>query len=466
MCIDRVRAVPLVVAIAAALPVQSQRPPHSPFSPSSPPLPRPLSTQRTPNEPQANPATTPAPGQFLYDAAGRKYLDCVNNPAHVGHCHPRVVEAASRQLAELNTNTRYLHANVVEYARRLAATLPDPLEVCFFVNSGSEANDLAVRLARAATGGRRHLVCVDSAYHGNLTSLVDISPYKYDGPGGEGRRPHVHCARTPDAYRGPHRDPATAGELYARDVLRCLDDARDAGGAVAAFFSEAILGCAGQVPVPPGYLRHAYAHVRARGGLCVADEVQTGFGRCGDAFWAFELGGVVPDIVTMGKPIGNGFPLGAVVTTRAVARAFANGMEYFSTTGGNPVSAAVGLAVLDVIRDERLQEHARRVGAHLRARFEALRDAYPLVGDVRGAGLFLGLELVRDRRTLEPAAREASWLASQMRERGVLISTDGPLHNCLKIKPPLAFSVADADRLADGLAELLPLVPGGASSKL
>ena len=381
-------------------------------------------------------------GQYLYDAAGREYLDCVNNPCHVGHCHPRVVAAASAQLATLNTNTRYMHAGVVEYARRLAALMPGDLSVCFFVNSGSEANDLALRLARAATGGRRHLVCVESAYHGNLTSLVDVSPYKYNGPGGEGRRPHVHCARAPDTYRGPHRDPETAGELYARDVERCVRDAREAGGEVAAFFSEAILGCAGQVPTPPGYLRHAFAHVRAAGGVCVSDEVQTGLGRCGDHFWAFERDGVVPDIVTLGKPIGNGFPIGAVVTTPAIARAFANGMEYFSTFGGCTASAAVGLAVLDVIRDERLQERARDVGGHLRARLEALRGAHPLVGDVRGAGLFLGVELVRDRASLEPAADEASWLANQMRERGILISTDGPLHNVLKIKPPLALTRA------------------------
>ena len=392
-------------------------------------------------------------GAYLFDGRGRRYLDCVNNVCHVGHCHPRVVEAASRQMAELNTNTRYLHDNLVEYARRLSALLPEQLSVCFFVNSGSEANDLALRLARAASG-RRGVVVLDGAYHGHLGSLIEISPYKFDGPGGGGRAPHVQVAPTPDPYRGQHRGPGSA-EPYAQGVRAALERAAAQGGDAGAFFCESMLGCAGQIVPPKGYLRAAFEHARAAGALCVADEVQVGFGRVGDALWAFDLQGAVPDVVTLGKPIGNGHPLAAVVTTSKVASAFDDGMEYFNTFGGNPVSCAVGLAVLDVIEDEGLVENARIVGAHLLERLQDLGRRFPLIGDVRGAGLFLGIELVRDRATLEPAAREAADVCEAMKERGVLLSTDGPLHNVLKIKPPIVFSRDDADLLADELGEVL-----------
>ncbi|GIV60060.1 MAG: hypothetical protein KatS3mg043_1149 [Rhodothermaceae bacterium] len=392
-------------------------------------------------------------GAYLFDETGRAYLDCVNNVCHVGHCHPRVVEAACRQMATLNTNTRYLHDAIVEYAERLTATLPEPLRVCFFVNSGSEANDLALRLARAYTGGT-DVVVLDGAYHGNLSSLIDLSPYKFDGPGGAGKPPHTHVVPMPDPYRGPYRRDG-AGAKYAAHVKEAVEDIAAAGRRLAAFFAEPILSCGGQIVPPEGFFRDAYAHVRAGGGVCVADEVQVGFGRVGSHFWAFETHGVVPDIVTMGKPIGNGHPLGAVVTTPAIAAAFTNGMEYFNTFGGNPVSCTVGLTVLDVIAEEGLQARARRVGAYLTDRLRGLMDRHPLIGDVRGRGLFLGVELVRDRATLEPAAAEAAEVVERAKERGVLLSTDGPLHNVLKIKPPLVFSEADADRLAGTLDAVL-----------
>ncbi len=385
--------------------------------------------------------------QHLYDAGGRAYLDCVNNVAHVGHCHPRVTRAAAEQAELLNTNTRYLHEYLADYLDRLTATLPEPLRVAYLVCSGSEANELALRLARAHT--RRHdVIVVDTAYHGNTNALVEISPYKFNGPGGRGKPPHVRVVPMPDVYRGPHRG-ADAGLRYAESVA----EAASRGDGVAAFFCESALGCGGQVVPPPGFFQAAFDAVRAAGGVCVADEVQTGFGRAGSHFWMFEEHGVVPDIVTMGKPIGNGHPMGAVVTTPEIAASFANGMEYFNTFGGNPVSCAVGLAVLDVVRDEGLQDNALQVGGYLLERLRALQ--HPWIGDVRGRGLFLGFEMVRDRETLEPADREASALVNRMKERGVLLSTDGPFHNVIKIKPPMVFSKDDADRLVEGVGRVL-----------
>src|SRR5215471_1113994 len=384
--------------------------------------------------------------QYLYAADGRRYLDCVNNVAHVGHSHPSVVRAASEQMAVLNTNTRYLHEKLIEYGDRLTALLPDPLSVVFLVNSGSEANELALRLARAHTD-RQDVIVVDCAYHGNTSAMVDLSPYKFDGPGGGGCPPWVHKVPMPDVFRGPHRG-TDAGKKYAEWVAEA---ARNNNGP-AAFFCESALSCGGQIILPPGYLKEAFAAVRAAGGVCVADEVQTGFGRAGSHFWMFESQDVVPDIVTLGKPIGNGHPLGAVVTTREIADSFANGMEYFNTFGGNPVSCAIGLAVLDVIGEEGLQQNAADVGEYLKNELTQLQAEYPLIADVRGRGLFLGIEFVRDRETLEPADSEASQIVELMKERGVLLSTDGPFHNVIKIKPPIVFSRSDADVLLENLS--------------
>jgi 4-aminobutyrate aminotransferase-like enzyme/Ser/Thr protein kinase RdoA (MazF antagonist) len=393
--------------------------------------------------------------QHLYDDRGRAYLDVVNNVAHVGHCHPRVVGALRRQSAVLNTNTRYLHPDLARYAERLTAHLPSPLSVCYFVCSGSEANELALRLARAHTG-RRDVVVVDHAYHGNTTSLVDLSPYKFNGPGGQGAPRSVHTVVMPDPYRGPHRGRGVeVGHRYADYVRDALADVERAGRAVAAFLAEAIMSGGGHVEPPPGYLSDAYRYARAAGAVCIADEVQVGFGRVGTHFWAFEAQGVVPDIVTMGKPIGNGHPMGAVVTTPEIAASFANGMEYFNTFGGNPVSCAVGLAVLDVLEGEGLQERARQVGVELTQGLRGLMERSPLIGDVRGRGLALAVELVRDRATLEPAPRHAAYVVERMRERGILLSTEGPLHTVIKMKPPMVFSGADAHRLVQELDETL-----------
>lgn len=393
-------------------------------------------------------------GQYLYDAEDVTYLDCVNNVCHVGHSHPAVVDAAYQQMLQLNTNTRYLHANLVNYAKRLIDKFPDPLEVCFFVNSGSEANDLALRLAQAKTGGTDTVV-VDHAYHGHTSALIDLSPYKFNGSGGQGKRDHVHVVPMPDGYRGLFRkENADWNEQFAQAAVNVIQAAVKAGRSINAFFAESWLGCGGQVPLPPGYLKTIYDIVRAAGGVCVADEVQIGFGRVGSHFWGFESQEVVPDIVTMGKPIGNGHPLAAVVTTREIADAFHNGMEYFNTFGGNPVSCAVGLAVLDVIESENLQQHAWQIGLQLQAGLTELKERYQFIGDVRGSGLFWGIEIVRDKESRLPAARLARELVESMKKRRILLSTDGPDHNVIKFKPPMVFSAGDADRLLMTLGEI------------
>ncbi|MHB8054623.1 MAG: aminotransferase class III-fold pyridoxal phosphate-dependent enzyme [Candidatus Aminicenantales bacterium] len=393
--------------------------------------------------------------QHLYDHAGRMYLDAVNNVPHVGHGHPRVVAAVQGQAAVLNTNTRYLHDTLARYIERLTATLPAPLQVCYLVNSGSEANDLALRLARHYTG-RRDMVVLSGAYHGHLTSLIEISPYKFGAKGGSGRPPHTQVAEMPDVFRGIYRkgDP-DAGRKYADAVGACLERIEAEGRRPAGFIAESLLSCGGQIVLPDGYLKEAYRRVRAAGGVCLADEVQVGFGRVGSHFWGFETQGVVPDIVTMGKPIGNGFPLAAVVTTRPIADAFATGPEYFNTYGGNPVSLAAGQAVLDVLRDERLQDNALRVGSVLKAGLKGLQLDHVLIGDVRGLGLFLGIELVSDPEKRTPASGPAAYIAERMREEGVLLSTDGPDRNVLKIKPPLCFSTVDAELLVETLGRIL-----------
>lgn len=381
-------------------------------------------------------------GAELIDAHGRCYLDLVNNVCHVGHCHPRVVEALSAQAAVLNTNTRYLHRNLTEYARRLAATFPDPLNVVLLTNSGSEANDLALRLARTATG-REHALVLDWAYHGNLGSLIEISPYKFNRAGGTGPGERVRICAVPDPYRGEF---GADGARYAKDVEAHCAALAAAGTPPAAFIHESIPGCAGQIELADGYLEAAYAATRAAGGLCIADEVQCGFGRVGTHMWAFEKHGVVPDIVTLGKPIGNGHPIGAVVTTPQVARRFATGMEYFNTFGGNPVSCAVGLAVLDVVEDERLMANAAVVGGFLEDGLRALAERHEVIGDVRGRGLFLGVELVADRQSKEPATATAKRVVEAAKRNGVLLSTDGPADNVLKIKPPVVLSRSQAQQ--------------------
>ena len=374
-------------------------------------------------------------GQYLYDRAARRYLDTVNNVAHVGHEHPRVVETLQRQAALLNTNTRYLHPTIVALAERLTATLPAELGVVHFVNSGSEANELALRMAEAVTGTRRTLA-LSMGYHGNSSRTIEVSEYKFGRHGGQGQSALTHLLPLPDQLRGTGLDP-----------LSHVPEQRSS------FIHESILSCGGQLPLPAGYLTGVYERIRVGGGICIADEVQTGLGRVGSHFWAFQTQGVVPDIVTIGKPFGNGHPLGAVVCTPEVADAFANGMEYFNTFGGNPVSCAVGLAVLDVVRDEGLQHRAQEVGRYLTELLFALQADHPLVADVRGRGLFLGVELCGP--DFAPATAPATYVVNRMRELGFLMSTDGPHENVFKIKPPMCFTRQNADLLVEYLDRVL-----------
>ena len=393
--------------------------------------------------------------QYLYDDKGDTYIDCVNNVSHVGHCHPIVVKAMQQQLARLNTNTRYLHNSLVKYAKMIRDTLPPKLKVCYFCNSGSEANDLAIRISRHFTK-QKDVIVLDHAYHGTSTVAMELSPYKFDGPGGLGQQPYIHKGMNPDLYRGNYRyDDVEAGEKYAADIERIIQGLSEKGTGIAAFICETLLGVGGQIPLPDGYLKAVYRHVRAAGGLCIADEVQVGFGRVGEQFWGFELQGVEPDIVVLGKPIGNGHPLAAVVLTEEVAAAFNNGMEYFNTYGGNPVSMETGIAVMGVICEEELQRRALETGNYLLEGLEKLKEKHDIIGDVRGKGLFVGAELVRNRESLEPAVPEIDEIVEAMKKRGFLLSTDGPLHNVLKIKPPMVFNKENASAFLRNLDEVL-----------
>ncbi len=367
--------------------------------------------------------------QYLYDDEGWQYLDAYNNVAHVGHCHPTVVAAGQRQMEVLNTNTRYLSDLILQYAERLTGTLPESLSVCFFVNSGSEANELAIRLARAYTKARAMIV-LDHAYHGTTTTLIDISPYKHDGRGGGGAPAWVHKAPLPGS---------AADAQHVVDIVQGLKEPW------CGFIAESMPSVAGQIVLPDGYLNQVYDAVRNAGGVCIADEVQTGFGRTGTHFYAFEKYGVVPDIVVLGKPIGNGHPIGAVITTQAIAESFDNGMEFFSTFGGNNVSCAIGMKVLEVVHEESLQTHALKVGDRLIVSLHELKQRHEVIRAIRGSGFFLGVEL----------AHEAGAVVNQMRERGILLGTEGPLHNVIKIRPPMPFSVSDADQLVETLDEVL-----------
>jgi ethanolamine-phosphate phospho-lyase len=388
--------------------------------------------------------------QYMYDAAGNTCLDMYNNIAHVGHCHPKVVRAGQVHMARLNTNTRYLYDQLNDYSERLLAKFPKPLNKIFYVNSGSAAADLAIRLARTHTG-RSAIMVLEHGYHGNTATGIEISAYKFESNGGPGQPEHILMAPIPDAYRGSHRG-AGAGEKFAAEAADLLQ----AGSQVpAAFICEPIIGCGGQVPLPDGYLKTLYPEIRAKGAVCILDEVQTGFGRLGRWFWGFEMQGVVPDIVMLGKPMGNGHPLAAVVATTEIARSFENGMEFFSSFGGNSVSCAVGLAVLDVLEEENLPQNALEIGDYLKANLNDLKKQFPVIGDVRGAGLLLGIEFVKDPDTLEPYAALAGQVKNRLKASRILVGTDGPFKNVIKIKPPLCIDKKDADIFLRALEEAL-----------
>ena len=390
-------------------------------------------------------------GQYLMDQFGRKYLDTVNNVAHVGHEHPAVVKAGQEQMALINTNSRYLHENINALAKELIETLPPELSILHFVNSGSEANELAIRMVKANTG-ERDIIASEVGYHGNTNMCIDISSYKFDGKGGQGAPEHTQIFPLPDAFRGKYRGENT-GNQDAEEVKKCIENIHKKGRGVGALIVEPIISCGGQVDLPEGFLAKAYEYVRAAGGLCISDEVQVGCGRMGKTFWGFQLHNVVPDIVTIGKPLGNGHPLAAVACTQEVANKFANRMEYFNTFGGNPVSCAIGAEVLGTVKREGLQQNALVVGEFLKDELKKLAKEFPIIGDVRGEGLFLGFELVDS--TMNPLGEQADYLANRMKDHGILMSTDGPDHNVLKIKPPIVFTKENARELIFYLRKVL-----------
>ena len=396
-------------------------------------------------------------GQYLFDEKGRRYLDGFAGivTVSVGHCHPHVVAAAQQQTALLqHATTIYLHPNIAEYARALAAKMPGDLKVVYFTNSGSEANDLALLMARAYTGNY-DLIALRNGYHGGgqaTMGLTSQSTWKFNVPHSFG----VQHAQMPDTYRGHWgKDDPEAGRKYADDVKSLIQCGTS--GQVAGFIAESIQGVGGAVVYPDGYLQHAYGHIRAAGGICIADEVQSGFGRTGTHFWGFETQGVLPDIVTMAKGIGNGCPLAAVVTTPTIAKAL-TGRIHFNTFGGNPVVTAQGKAVLEVIEREGLQANSLRVGNHLKAGFNKLAGKHSLIGEARGLGLMLGVEMVKDRTTKVPAKEECAAVFEKCRELGLLIGKGGLHGNTLRIKPPMCLTLADADFLLAVLDEALASV--------
>ena len=390
-------------------------------------------------------------GAYLIDENGRKYLDTVNNVAHVGHEHPRVVLAGRNQMSVLNTNTRYLHENINDFAKELLETFPKELSVVHFVNSGSEANELAMRMAKTYTQ-QKDIIALEVGYHGNTSACIDISSYKFDGKGGTGAPEFTHIVPLPDAFRGVYRGEDTA-ELYAAHIQDQIENIHSKGRKPAAFICESIVSCGGQIELPEDYLGIAFEMVRNAGGLCISDEVQVGCGRVGSKFWGFQLHDVIPDIVTIGKPIGNGHPLAAVVCTQEVAEVFANGMEYFNTFGGNPVSCAIGKEVLSVIKDENLQQNALKTGNFLKNELKNMQNEFPIIGNVRGQGLFLGFELVDENKL--PLTEKVNYLANRMKDLGILMSVDGRDNNVLKIKPPIVFSKANAEELLLRLKSVL-----------
>jgi alanine-glyoxylate transaminase/(R)-3-amino-2-methylpropionate-pyruvate transaminase len=388
--------------------------------------------------------------QYVWDEKGKRYLDGLGGivTVSVGHCHPHVISAGNKQ-SELyqHSTTIYLHPNVAQYAEKLASKMPGDLKMCYFVNSGSEANDLALLMARAYTGNY-DIIALRNAYHGGNASGMSVtahSTWKYNVPHSFG----VHHALSPYPYRGPwgYEDP-NAGKNYANDVKEVIDFATP--GKVAGFIAESIQGVGGFVEFPDGYLKHTYEHVRAAGGVCIADEVQTGFGRTGTHFWGFETQGVIPDIVTMAKGIGNGCPLAAVVTTPKIAQSL-TGKVHFNTFGGNPVVSAMGKAVIEVIEKDNLQANSHKIGNQILAGLKKLKDKHKIIGDVRGKGLMLGIEMVKDRTTKEPASAECAAVLESAKEMGLLLGKGGLRGQTIRFAPPMCINSADANFLLEVL---------------
>lgn len=389
----------------------------------------------------------------LFDEWGRPYLDAYNNVPHVGHAHPRIQAVAADQLKKVNTNTRYLHPAQTAFADKILSKLPDRFEVCFFVNSGTEANELALRLARAHTGAKG-MVTPDHGYHGNTTGAVAISAYKFNKPGGIGQADWVELVEVADDYRGSFgRSDPDRGQKFADLVDPAIAALQQKGFGVAGFIAETFPSVGGQIIPPKGYLQAVYQKIRAAGGICIADEVQTGLGRLGTHYFGFEHQEAEPDIVVLGKPIGNGHPIGVLVTTKEIAASFDNGIEFFSTFGGSTLSCRIGKEVLDIVDDEGLQDNARVIGAQLMDGLKALGDKHACIGDVRGMGLFLGVELIHPDGSEGGAI--CSYVKNRMRDNRILIGSEGPHDNILKIRPPLTIDADDANMIVTVLDRVL-----------
>ena len=391
-------------------------------------------------------------GVWLWDADGRKYLDCYNNVPHVGHCHPRVVEAITRQASMLNTHTRYLHEGILDYVERLTATFDDSLDTAILTCTGSEANDIALRMAQAVTG-KTGVIATDHTYHGNTTAVSQLST-RMPPVGGYGG--HVRHVPAPDGYRPLGGELGAAfTEAWAARLEEAIASLKASPFGFSALIIDPFFANEGFPELPDGFLKRAAEIVRREGGLLIADEVQPGFGRTGSHMWGHQRAGIVPDVVTLGKPMGNGHPIGGVVANAETLNAFRKAFRYFNTFGGNPVSCAAAMAVLDVIRDEKLQDNAREVGAYAVAGLARLADKHSIIGNVRGSGLFFGAELVLDRAEKTPATDVATRVFNEMRERGVLMGKLGIHQNATKIRPPMPFTRGDADFMLSTLDDVL-----------
>ncbi|KAK3089803.1 hypothetical protein FSP39_006659 [Pinctada imbricata] len=400
--------------------------------------------------------------QYLFDDQGSEYLDCISNVSHVGHCHPHVVLAGQEQMAQLTTCAGFLDDKMVEYAKRIIETLPDQLCVCYFLNSGSEANDMALRLAKSYTKND-HFIVVENAYHGNIATTLDVSPLKWKKMGTV-KKDWVHVVDCPDIYRGKYKeDSENPGALYAADVKKIIKNIQkkhDKGG-IAAFISEPVMTAPGVIIPPKKYLQYVYRYVREAGGLCIADEVQVGLGRSGENFWSFQNFDVVPDIITVGKPLGNGYPMALVVTKKEIADSV---MEFNSTFGGNPVACAVGMAVLDVIKNEKLMSSAKSVGRCLIDGFKAIAQKHDNIGDVRGMGMCVGVDIVKEKGSRKPAKEVAEILAYKLKEQKIIVANEGPEKNVMLILPPMCFTCDNARCVVQAFDTALTEIELGSSS--
>jgi len=389
--------------------------------------------------------------QYMYDSYGNTYLDAYNNIPHVGHSHPLVVEASKKQSSVLNTNTRYLYDSLEEYSEKLISLFPKKLCKVFYVNSGSEASDLAIRMARYHTKNES-VVVIENGYHGHTQTGINISDYKFNNKKGTGQKDYILKLDIPDTFNGKYKvDDKDAGYKYANDAKKILNNYNDS---IAAFISEPILSCAGQVPLASNYLKNLYPSIKEKGGVCISDEVQTGFGRLGKYFWGYESQEVVPDIIVLGKPMGNGHPMGAVITTSEIANSFSKGVEFFSSFGGNPISCKIGLSVLNVIKMENLQKNSEEVGNYYKKLLIDLKDKYSSISDIRGSGLFIGIEF-SNPNNMTPDSYKAELLKNELKNNGILVGTDGPYNNVIKSKPPLCFSKKNAKEVVEKIDIIL-----------